>query len=116
MTPIISPFIIYLIDVLASIKLYAMIGLVVLCCSPIIVMCWAYETEEGVEQVFKRLKPYYIRLFIFSILLIIFIPDKNTLLTMLVFSYITPDNINLVEGHVVDFVVNIIQAVKDVNP
>lgn len=116
MTPVVSSFAIYLITILSSIKLFACISFAVLCVSPVFVMCWAYESQDGVAQTFKRLKPYYIKLFIFTILCMIFIPDKNTLLTMLVVSYITPDNINLVEGHIADFVLNIIQAVKDVNP
>lgn len=116
MTPVVSPFIIYLLAVLSSIKLFACVGFAFLCVSPFFVICWAYESEEEVGQTFKRLKPYYIRLFIFILLCMIFIPDKDTLLTMLVVSYITPDNINLVEGHIVDFVLNVIQTVKDVNP
>lgn len=116
MTPVVSPFIIYLISVLVELKIFAMIGLILLCCSPVFIMCWCYAEEDGMEQMFKKLKPYYIRLFIIFILCITLIPDKDTLLTMLVVSYITPDNINLVEGHVADFVLNIIQAVKDVNP
>lgn len=116
MTPVISPFIIYLITVLSSIKFFACISFTFLCVSPIFVLCWVYETDNETEQVFKSLKPYYIGLSVFFILCMLFIPDKDTLLTMLVVSYITPDNINLVEGHVADFVLNIIQAVKDVNP
>lgn len=116
MTPVISPFVIYLITILSSIKFFACVGFAFLCVSPVFVMYWAFETDDEVTQVFKRLKPYYIGLSVFFIMCMLFIPDKNTLITMLVVSYITPDNINLVEGHLADFVLNIIQAVKDVNP
>lgn len=116
MNPIISPFIIYLIDVLYSIQVLAILCLIFLLCSPLFVICWAdIAKTDRVERVFKKLKSWYIGLGIFIIIGLVFIPDKNTLLTMLVVSYITPDNINLVEGHIIDFVSNIMQTVKEIN-
>ena len=47
-------------------------------------------------------------------LLYIFIPDKQTMISMITVSYITPDNINITTDYVVDLVQRISEAVKEV--
>lgn len=42
------------------------------------------------------------------------IPDKETCLAMLAVYYITPDNIQTVQGNIVDFVEQLANAVKGV--
>lgn len=49
---------------------------------------------------------------IISLVIAIVIPSKRDLLTMLALSYITPENVQLIQGNIVDFVKNITQAVK----
>ena len=44
----------------------------------------------------------------------ILLPDKDVLMTMLALQYITPDNVQAVQGNIIDFVGQIAQAVKDV--
>lgn len=43
----------------------------------------------------------------------IIIPNKETMITMIAASYITPDNIHLVQGSIVDFVRQISEAVQN---
>lgn len=45
-------------------------------------------------------------------IIILFIPDKDTCLTMLALYYVTPDNIMTVQGNIVDFVGKLVQAVN----
>lgn len=48
---------------------------------------------------------------VFAIIVII-IPSRTDMLTMLTLQYITPDNVQLVQDNIVDFVQKIIEAVK----
>ncbi len=52
--------------------------------------------------------------FLVAIGLLIILPSKDTMLTMLALYYVTPDNIQMVQGNIVDFVGQITQAVKEV--
>lgn len=45
-------------------------------------------------------------------IIIVFIPDKDTCLTMLALYYVTPDNIMTVQGNIVDFVEKLAEAVN----
>lgn len=45
-------------------------------------------------------------------IVILFIPDKDTCLTMLALYYVTPDNIMAVQGNIVDFVEKLTGAIN----
>ena len=45
-------------------------------------------------------------------IIILFIPDKDTCLTMLALYYVTPDNIMAVQGNIVDFVEKLAGAIN----
>lgn len=47
-----------------------------------------------------------------STILTIIIPDRQTMLSMLTLSFITPDNIGIAEDHVIDLITKIMDAVK----
>lgn len=43
----------------------------------------------------------------------IFLPDKETMFTILALEYVTPDNIAVVQGSIVDFVKQLSEAVRE---
>lgn len=45
-------------------------------------------------------------------IIIVFIPDKDTCLTMLALYYVTPDNIVTVQGNILDFVGKLAEAIN----
>lgn len=47
-------------------------------------------------------------------LVCVFIPDKQTMITMIAVSYITPDNLNITTDYIVELVQRIAEAVKEV--
>lgn len=47
------------------------------------------------------------------IILLVFIPDKKTVYTMIAASVITPDNISITEDHVVDLISRIAEVVRE---
>lgn len=111
MEPIISPWIVYIIDILSSFYiiswLVALVGFFALIFFPIV------ADIEGMDK--DRIIKYEKRIgavFIISTLLWVFIPSQRTMLTMLVLQYTTPDNISLVQDNIVDFIQKIAEAVK----
>lgn len=111
MKPIISPWIVYIIDILSSFYMIswiiALVGFLALIIFPMV------ADTEGMDK--DRIIKYEKRIgavFIISTLLWIFIPSQKTMLTMLVLQYTTPDNISLVQTNIIDFIQNIVQAVK----
>ena len=62
-------------------------------------------------------KKICIRIAIVAIALLIlsaFIPDKQTAYAMLAASVITPDNIQAVQGNIVDFITNVAKSIQEV--
>lgn len=51
---------------------------------------------------------------IVMLLLSAFIPDRQTAYTMLAASVITPDNIQAVQGNIVDFITNVAKSIQEV--
>lgn len=109
MMPIISPWIIYVIHVISTLSIVSAIAFGVL--GFLIILAYIYYDANscGTPKEFKWL----VRLFVVSGTLAVLLPSEKTLLNMLVLSYVTPDNITLVQDNVVDFVTKIIGAVKD---
>ena len=113
MEPIISPWIVYIIDILSSFYiiswLVALVGFLALIFFPIVA-----DTEGMNKDTIIKYEKRIGAVFIVSTLLWVFIPSQRTMLTMLVLQYTTPDNIQLVQTNIVDFIQNIVQAVKAV--
>ena len=113
MEPIISPWIIYVFSIIVKIdfiiKLIAILSLFGIC--SLYVLLIDKEDEKTIFTLENWMKKLFIILIICGILLI-FIPDKQTLLTMLTLNSITPDNIQLVQGDVVEFIYQIMNIIK----
>lgn len=69
------------------------------------------EYEEYEVNVKKWIKRGLIGLGL-GFIIILFIPDKDTCLTMLALYYVTPDNIMVVQGNIVDFVGKLAGAIN----
>ena len=104
MEPIISPWIIYLFSVLTKLNTVAFI--VAMFSVVIIFGAWIFgeKTKTNIKNV--------IIVLITSTVLTIIIPDRQTMLSMLTLSFITPDNIGLAEDHIIDLITKIMDAVK----
>ena len=113
MEPIISPWLIYIVDVMSTIKIVSMIvmllGIVAVILFPILA-----DIVDVQEETLVKYKKLLCVVIIIALLLLIFIPAKTTLLTMLVLHYTTPDNITLVQDNIVDFIQKVMEACKGV--
>ena len=107
--PIVNPWIIYGISVIHNLCLLAFLSLIITSVGMIVVL----GGSNGNKQDIKILKTLFV-IFSVSVVLLVILPSKNTMLTMLALQYVTPDNIQMVQGDVVDFVSQIAQAVKSV--
>ena len=96
MEPIISPWIFYWIDVADALKVVlvfvSFLGFVAVLFYPIL----ADEFESSTSKVLKSL----LITIAVSIAFTVFIPSEDTMYKMLVTSYITPNNIELVGGSI----------------
>jgi hypothetical protein len=111
MEPIISPWIIYAVNFAAKISVIATIAAFIIG-TAMTLACFLFFLEDS-KSAGSFLKKAWIP-FAACVAIIIFIPDKETLMTMIAVQYVTPDNISAVQGNIVDFVGQIAQAVKDV--
>lgn len=130
MDPIVSPWLIYLISVINSIRIFAFIlGLVF--SIPLLIYfvsdffnyinentLFPYQLDEYEElkkRNSKQIKKYFILCLTF-ILIGLLIPSKETLITMLIANVITPDNINmsneLIKHNVQDYVNIIVDGIN----
>jgi len=112
MEPIISPWIVYGIDVISKLSIVAflmvigsLIGMLILAMNDS-----TYGNDEQEKKILKTL----IVVFLVAVVFLVILPTKDTMLTMLALYYVTPDNIQAVQGNIVDFVSQIVNAVKDV--
>ena len=110
MEPVVSPFIIYLVGLCDTLHITGVIG----CSITLLILgLWTFMMVMEDEKPNQYYKILFILALIFT-LLAIFIPSKDIVLSMLAVSLITPDNISLVQGNIVDFIGQIIEAVKGV--
>lgn len=130
MDPIVNPWLIYLISVINSIRIFAFIlGLVF--SIPLLIyfvsdffnyinedILFPYQLDEYEElkkRNSKQIKKYFILCLTF-ILVGLLIPSKETLITMLIANVITPDNINmsneLIKHNVQDYVNIIVDGIN----
>lgn len=120
MEPIINPWLIYLLNIISTLKtFFAVLGFVMVIATMISIVVFMSIAEDydfnPENKIVSRLKKKCIIIFaltVISILMAILLPDKETLYTMLVFNYITPNNIDLGVENVktlIDYVVETIQ-------
>ena len=97
MEPIISPWIFYWMDVAEGLSVLAAIASIFGTMSMIIIVAtYDDETEESVSHMLKLIAVGVA----IALALCVFIPSKDTMYKMLVTSYITPNNIELVGGSI----------------
>jgi hypothetical protein len=110
MEPVISPWIIYAVNLAGKISTVATVTAIILGIGILLAgMEWIVEQSDEAKGIVKKTWiPFAI-----CMVIIIVVPDEKTLMTMVAAQYITPDNISAVQGNVVDFIGQIAQAVKD---
>ena len=122
MEPVISPWILYWVSVLCNVNyvLSVVNGLsitIIVIIGGIRLVDYINHENGGdiaiMPNWFKYLKICLIIICISS-LLCIFIPDKQTMISMIAVSYITPDNISVTTDYVVELVQRISETVKEV--
>lgn len=102
MEPIISPWLVYLISISTSIKaVFATITIISLAIAFFIIL-YNFIEEDSMDRLYdsktKKLDSSFKKLIafiIFSSILAVFIPTKETIIAMYIANMITPDNLNL---------------------
>ena len=110
MEPIISPWVIYLFSVLSKLNIVASAVAIFSVASIIFIAFTKFTFGDDMEIPFNY--KYVIIVLITSTVLTIIIPDRQTMLSMLTLSFITPDNIGLAEDHIIDLIIKIMDAAK----
>jgi len=114
MEPIISPWIVYAISVMYKLNVASfVVAVLAFVVSFLVYMdnATSFNEKEKENAFATAKKPLVVA--IISCLLAIVIPDKETMLTMLAVNFVTPDNIQLVQGNITDFVGQIARAVAE---
>ena len=111
MEPIINPWIVYGIDVINKMCVVAFITVIASLIGMFVFAMndSAYGNDEHENKVFKIL----FIVFLVATVFLVILPTRDTMLTMLALYYVTPDNVQAVQGNIVDFVSQIVNAVKD---
>lgn len=113
MQPIISPSIFYWFEIISNLKIFLSIlfGLscvgLVFCIVSFIAILVEEELETHTGKIIKKLCKFCTIITSIFGLLSIFIPSKETLMTMIVAKYVTPDNITAVGGTIEESVSSI---------
>ena len=111
MEPIISPWVIYLFSVLS--RLNIVVSVVALFSGASIFFMAINKIIYGDVMEIPFNYKYVIIVLITSIVLTIIIPDRQTMLSMLTLSFITPNNIGIAEDHIIDLITKIMDAVNN---
>ena len=111
MEPIISPWVIYLFSVLTKLNIVA--SAVAIFSGASIFFMAINKIIYGDDMEIPFNYKYVIIVLITSTVLTIIIPDRQTMLSMLTLSFITPDNIVVTENHIIELVTKIMDAVNN---
>jgi len=103
MEPIVSPWIFYAIEILRHMQM--LLSFVMM--FSFFAVFFTYASEENKKQ-FR----VACCVAIISTTLLVFIPSENTVLNMLVAQYVTPDNIQMTQENIVEFIQQISEAIK----
>ena len=115
MEPIINPWLIYAANMCGSLKEVAtIIAILITLPISIIGINITMEVNKEDKEFYIRIEKYLIGAFVVLLFLAVAIPTKETCLAMLAAYYITPDNIQAVQGNIVDFVEQLANAVKGI--
>ena len=126
MEPIISPSIFYWFEIISNLKIFlsilfgiSCVGLV-FCVVSFIAILVEEELETHTGKIIKKLCKFCTIITSIFGLLSIFTPSKETLMTMIVAKYVTPDNITAVGGTIEESVssiateiVRVVEAASD---
>ena len=121
MEPIINPWIFYVINVVCNLHfITGLLGTLSFGAIIVLVIYWVFTSDnkwdESAKENKKLAAKWAKRLGVFFIVdtaIGIFIPSKETMITMLVSNYVTPDNIQIVQGNIVDFTKQLVSAVAE---
>lgn len=101
MKPVINPAVIYLINLMGSLRVALIVGAVIfmvltIFCAINYVDCSEGSSEESKQSAkdFFRWSKRFLVCFVITVVLIAFVPSKDTCTEMLVASYVTPNNID----------------------
>jgi uncharacterized membrane protein len=122
MKPIVNPVIIYLINLMGSLRVGFIFGAVIFA---ILTIFCAVEYEDLKEsnsnedkqmtKKFFRASKRFLVCFVLTFILIVFVPSKDTCIEMIVASYVTPDNIDAGVEKTKETVDYIIDKIKEVS-
>ena len=121
MEPIINPWIFYVINVVCNLHfITGLLGTLSFGAIIVLVIYWVFTSDDKWNESAKENKrlaaKWAKRLGVFFIVdtaIGVFIPSKETMITMLVSNYVTPDNIQAVQGNIVDFTKQLVGAVAE---
>lgn len=120
MTPIINPWIFYLMNVSSNlssaafvIAVFSGVGTIILYAIRIGCFLEEYELDNGEKEIFEKCKKVIIIFFI-SLGATVLIPSRETMIEMIVVSQITPDNIATVGSTVTDTIDYLIEKVDEI--
>ena len=122
MEPIISPWVLYWVSVMCNINdLVAIINWLSIISIILVVAVHFVDYTNYMNGDEKAIIPNWVKYIKISLivacvsgLLYVFIPDRQTMISMIAVSYITPDNINITTDCVIELVQRISEAVKEV--
>ena len=112
MQPIIDPKIFYFIHLFENIRSLSciIIALLIVALMIIFIDCCMQEDIKNLKTFIHNKK--IILILIISVLLLLFIPSKDTMITMLISQNITTGNINSVKGQIFEIVDYIVKNLK----
>ena len=110
MEPIINPWIIYGIDLIHNLCTVSILAIIASSIGMFAIVGGDSSCMD--EQDTKILKTLFV-VFVVATVLLVILPSRDTMLTMLALQYVTPDNVQAIQGNVADFVNQIVQAVKE---
>lgn len=117
MNPIINPWLIYLAEVLETLRNAIACGIAVSAIISLITVFIRIASEAGPselpddERKLTKLAKKSACICVIMIVLNVFIPSKTTVYTMIALQYTTPNNIEHVGGSVTDFIGDIAEAI-----
>lgn len=117
MNPIVNPLWFYVINVLSTLnEVSHVLAFLSTASSLLFVGLYIAESHEDEENQinFKIYVKYSLICLVVSSILMILIPTKSVLYQMLVASYVTPDNIQIVQNNTVQFIQQVVDALKEV--
>lgn len=112
MEPIVSPWIFYWVNVIYGLKCFLFCTMMAFIFVSIIVAVYVSvevygDYESFIEKHYKKIKTFIVLMMV-NILLFIAIPEKDTMITMIVAQYTTENNLN----YILDVSKQIIEATK----